>query len=339
MLRLNISPVNISMVLYSLVSYVMLSTACQSMESIATKPVIEHNVKIDTIPTMSMIADTVTAIATTTPFPSPVSTLTSLPVPTNSATPTLLPTATFMRKVRDIPINTDGFTVSTNGMLLATIDDQGALSIFDTLNWELKGQIEKQNGYTALDFSPDGVLIATGNVNENVYVWNVNTGELVHTLPVPYHTVNSISFSPDGKLLAVSALETFSSNYGIMIWDVDTGELINQFPSGDYGWYVLDTIFVPAHTNLLGIVVANLSTLEEFEVSDKVGGLYFWDINVSQLQEAITGTFGLVVASSPNGQFVAAYIDEDLRVWDIQKRLEILNVKVGEVADTKRIQV
>jgi WD40 repeat protein len=61
-------------------------------------------------------------------------------------------------------------------------------------------------------FSPDGKLFATGGiVTENdkatggeVILWDAQTGDLKHTLPGQTTPVSTISFSPDGKTLAIA---------------------------------------------------------------------------------------------------------------------------------------
>jgi WD40 repeat protein len=64
----------------------------------------------------------------------------------------------------------------------------------------------------AVAFSPDGKLFATGGiVRENgkvtggeVILWDAQTGDLKHTLPGLTMPVSTLSFSPDGKSLAIA---------------------------------------------------------------------------------------------------------------------------------------
>jgi WD40 repeat protein len=64
---------------------------------------------------------------------------------------------------------------------------------------------------TAMAFSPDGKLFATGGivmekdkVVGEVILWDAKTGDLKHTLPGLTVPVSTLSFSPDGKTLAVA---------------------------------------------------------------------------------------------------------------------------------------
>ena len=61
-------------------------------------------------------------------------------------------------------------------------------------------------------FSPDGTILATGlqvnpdknrhaNIKKhgNIYLWDVETGAHIDTLPVGYEYMDGVAFSPDGN--------------------------------------------------------------------------------------------------------------------------------------------
>ena len=64
----------------------------------------------------------------------------------------------------------------------------------------------------AAAFSPDGKLFATGGIvrekdkvaGGEVILWDAKTGDLKHTLPSQTLPVSTLSFSPDGKTLAIA---------------------------------------------------------------------------------------------------------------------------------------
>ncbi|MEZ4860215.1 MAG: BTAD domain-containing putative transcriptional regulator [Caldilineaceae bacterium] len=54
----------------------------------------------------------------------------------------------------------------------------------------------------SLAFSPDGRLLAGGNQDSKIYLWDADTGQLVQTLNSHIDAVWTVAFSPDGQWLA-----------------------------------------------------------------------------------------------------------------------------------------
>jgi WD40 repeat protein len=82
---------------------------------------------------------------------------------------------------------------------------------------------------TSMDWSPDGRLIAVAADGSHAYLQDAETGETVATLSGPdiYH--RRICFSPDGRRIASSDLET------VHIWDTESGQEVLELPSfGDW---------------------------------------------------------------------------------------------------------
>jgi WD40 repeat protein len=69
-------------------------------------------------------------------------------------------------------------------------------------------------------FSPDGKLLATGDVNHEIHIWQVADGKQLLTCKVDEGWVWSVAFSPNGRFLASSANRT------VHLWDVQTGECL-----------------------------------------------------------------------------------------------------------------
>jgi len=72
----------------------------------------------------------------------------------------------------------------------------------------------------AVAFSPDGKLLATGDVNHEIHIWQVAEGKQLLSCKVDEGWVWSVAFSPDGRWLASSANRT------VNLWDVQTGACV-----------------------------------------------------------------------------------------------------------------
>ncbi|HYE59404.1 MAG TPA: c-type cytochrome domain-containing protein, partial [Rhodothermales bacterium] len=81
---------------------------------------------------------------------------------------------------------------------------------------------------TALDFSPDGQLLAVAGFHE-VLLWKGDGSERVARLVGLSERVQHVRFSPDGKLLAVAGGLPGRSGE-VQIWDVEKKELLSSVP-------------------------------------------------------------------------------------------------------------
>jgi len=66
-----------------------------------------------------------------------------------------------------------------------------------------------------LAFSPDGALLATGDENCNICLWNAATGQVAHTLKGHGGPITSLAFSSDGRRLISGSADTTA-----LVWDV-----------------------------------------------------------------------------------------------------------------------
>ena len=78
---------------------------------------------------------------------------------------------------------------------------------------------ERWQVINAIDFSPDGQMLAMGTAQE-IHLWNVNTGKHLSIFKEHSGLIRKVAFSPDGKTLAsVSRDRERSSIHPTILWD------------------------------------------------------------------------------------------------------------------------
>ena len=81
-------------------------------------------------------------------------------------------------------------------------------------------QMGHLHNVSALAFSPDGKLLASGAFDHHIKLWDAASGKEMMALRQPEEWVHCLAFSPDGKTLA-SGTQAF-----IHLWDVASGQKI-----------------------------------------------------------------------------------------------------------------
>lgn len=92
-------------------------------------------------------------------------------------------------------------------------------------------------GVNSLAFNSDGTLLVSGNENGTVSVWDVKTGKVINILKghgisfspesgKMFGSVNSVAFTPDGKVLASAGSDSV-----IILWNAATWEKLRSIGS------------------------------------------------------------------------------------------------------------
>jgi WD40 repeat protein len=102
--------------------------------------------------------------------------------------------------------------VSPDGKLIAAGSDDGELQVWDFVTRRLVHAISlSQAEVTAVAFSPDSTLIATGSYEDGTLrLVDAATGKLLSEIQVSMFGVGGVAFSPDGKYIVTP------SNDGIL---------------------------------------------------------------------------------------------------------------------------
>lgn len=159
-------------------------------------------------------------------------------------------------------------------------------------------------------FSPIGDVLASGDSDGNIILWNSDTGQLLRTWHAD--TLDGLTFSADGRLLANGGRD--DSN--VKVWNPETGQLLHTLEPDVED--VFDIAFSPEGHTL---------------ASAGWGGIDLWDANTGELLHSFPrekGRFFLCVAFSPDGHTLACGKDfEGISLWDVKKGMLLKNLRVN----------
>jgi WD40 repeat protein len=165
---------------------------------------------------------------------------------------------------------------------------------------------EEYLNINSMAFSPDGKLLASGNWDGAIHVWDVAKRTVLRSLKNHTAEVSSLAFSPDGKLLASGGYDN-----AVIIWDVSTGEILQSLKS--HSDYVNGVAFSPDGKKLAS--ASNDHTV------------ILWDVGTGHETLILKGEDNFTsVAFSPDGKTLASANVLDVTLWDANtgKVLQIL---------------
>ncbi len=172
----------------------------------------------------------------------------------------------------------------------------------------------------SIDFSPDGICIASGDDDGTIKLWDVLTGEPL-PLNLTGHTdsVNSVVFSPNGAILASG-----SRDQAIKLWDVASGKLIRNLE--DHTSSVFSVAFSPD-----GAILASGSA---------DGTIKLWNTTTGAVLRTLTehGGFVYSVTFSSKGKILASGgADGTIKLWNITSEDKLpLPTELNDDADISR---
>lgn len=148
-------------------------------------------------------------------------------------------------------------------------------------------------------FAPSGRQIATGDMDGDIWIWNVADGQPLSRLATLNHRVRSLAFSPDGDFLACGG-----NDPTIRLWTLSSGEL---------------HISLSGHRDRVNMVC--FSADGNFLASASHDHtLRVWDIRRGQCIQTLEGHSDRVrvVAFSPDGnRLLSGSDDQTVRLWDV----------------------
>ncbi|KAH8705562.1 WD repeat protein [Talaromyces proteolyticus] len=203
----------------------------------------------------------------------------------------------------------------------------------------LKGHLR---GVSAVKFSPDRTMLASGGADGSLKVWDTYTGKLLHTFEGHLAGISTVAWSPDNETIA-----TGSDDKTIRLWNALTGKAHPKAFSGHHN-YVYSIAFspkgnmlvsgsydeavflwdvrsakvmrsLPAHSDpVAGVDICHDGTLVVSCSSD--GLIRIWDTMTGQCLRTLVHDDNppvMAVRFSPNGKYVLAWtLDDCIRLWD-----------------------
>jgi RNA polymerase sigma factor (sigma-70 family) len=190
--------------------------------------------------------------------------------------------------------------LSPDGKTLASgySPDDTKVCLWDTATGKQLLQLEGDGKPLSVAFSPDGRLLASGDVRGTIHFWDTDTGKVVRQLQEDRQPAQSVAFSPDGKRLASGGV------HGVVgLWDVATGKDLR--PHRGHQYSVCALAVAPD-----GRMLASGSWDQSIRL---------WDPTTGTEVRLLTGHEGPIpgIAFAPDGKLLAsASHDRTIRLWE-----------------------
>jgi WD40 repeat protein len=154
--------------------------------------------------------------------------------------------------------------------------------------------------------SPDGTIAITGELNDIILIWNVDTGEILQTIE-PTNNAEWIEFNADGSQWLYSTTDD-----DLFIVDFASGDIIHQFDGiADFARYT------PDGTGVL-VVNSKRAFIIDLETGEQTVSFDGHDSEIFSVDFSADGA-NLITGSS----------DGTIRLWDLATGRELRSINVG----------
>ncbi|BAY14713.1 WD-40 repeat-containing protein [Anabaenopsis circularis NIES-21] len=158
---------------------------------------------------------------------------------------------------------------------------------------------ETFGGVLSIVFSPNGKLLAMGDTNGEIRLYQVADGKQVLAFQGHTNWVPSLAFSPDGSILASS-----SSDHTVKLWNANTGQCLQTLQ--EHKHEVWTVAFSPDANKLVS--GSNDRTMK------------LWSVSTGECLKTFHGHTSWIVCAvfTLDGQILVSGSDDDMiRLWDI----------------------
>lgn len=168
-------------------------------------------------------------------------------------------------------------------------------------------RVEAKSPIYSIAFSPgqNGTFLASGHQDGELKIWRVPSGNLFRTLRGRSNeTFNSVTFSPDGSILASGSGN--GSNNEIKFWEPVSGTLLRTI-TGEPNEHINSVAFSSDGR----ILVSGSQALSE-------NSLKLWDVQTGERIAVLGKEKGVASAKfSADGNYLTYSTPEGVKVWDV----------------------
>ena len=205
-------------------------------------------------------------------------------------------------RITQLGFSPDGRILASQSAVERGVSDKVIVLLWDPHTGRrvrtLSDQSDQKDDIRLGGFSPDGRMLATSDSDDKLTLWDPDNGRRIRTFQHEY-PVTSISFSPDGKVLAA----TDGLSESIILWDPDNGRRINVIAKDRYD--ISSISFSPD-----GRMLAN---------GCQYGEIFLWDPQTGRHIRTLTGHQDEIadLSFSPDGRMLASADDDGVvMLWD-----------------------
>ena len=213
------------------------------------------------------------------------------------------------KRVNSVAYSPDGNTIASGSR-------DGTVRLWDATTGKPKPILNHINWFDSLfqwlnvpvhsvAYSPDGNTVAAGSLDSGVRLWDTQTPKLKAILTGHTSIIDTVLYSPDGKIIATTAGGTDNT---VRLWDAGTGET---------------KAVLTGYTHINALAYAPDGKTIATTGAYRSNSLQLWDAQTKKLRTTYTehteGNLSSIVYS-PNGNTIVAVnlSDNTVRLWNAE---------------------
>jgi WD40 repeat protein len=192
------------------------------------------------------------------------------------------------------------------GSQIALCSPTGEIVIYDTADSKKLRELSGTNIQMRLAFSPDDSLLAVGDREGTLRIWNLTNDEPPRLINAHGDGVAGVEFSPAGSVLASAGMDMVAK-----LWNVKEATEIRT---------------LKGHSAILTQITFRPDG-KELATSSFDGTIRTWDAETgAQKQQLVAGKFYLnSVAYSPDGTRIASGSDQLIKIWEVDSGKQVFS--------------